>query len=174
MAQNYTSANTSINKNKLPAVYGKAHFSAKNVLDYGCGAYTEHIRQYVESMNKIYLPYDPYNQSIDEALDTRDKIQLLLANGCPIDVVCSNVLNVIDDEEEINGIAKTIMDIIMQTGGFGFVTVYEGDRSGVGRATGRDQYQRNEPLKSYLRLFDGNPNVSAKVEKGMIVVRMNS
>lgn len=168
MAQTYTSASTSINRNKLPAVYGKAHFSAKNVLDYGCGAYTEHIRQYVESMNKIYLPYDPYNQSIDEALDTRDKIHLLLANGCPIDIVCSNVLNVIDDEEEINGIAKTIMDIIMQTGGYGFVTVYEGNRSGVGRATGKDQYQRNEPLKSYLKYFSGHIRVRAKVKNGMI------
>ena len=168
MSQTYTSASTSINRTKLPAVYKKAHFLSKNILDYGCGAYTKHIRQYVESMGKIYLPYDPYNQYIDEALDTRDKIHLLLANECPIDVVCSNVLNVIDDDEEIKGIAKTIMDIIMRAGGFGFITVYEGDKSGIGRQTGKDQYQRNEPLKSYLKYFSGHIKVRASIRNGMI------
>lgn len=168
MSQTYTSASTSINRTKLPAVYKKAHFLSKNILDYGCGQYTKHIEEHVKSLNKIYLPYDPYNQSIDEAISTREKLDLLLANNCPVDVVCSNVLNVIDDEEEIQRIANVIMDIIMRTGGFGFVTVYDGNKTGVGRVTGKDQYQRNEPLKSYLKYFSGHIKVRASIRNGMI------
>lgn len=168
MSQTYTSAGTSINRTKLPAVYKKAHFYSKNILDYGCGQYTKHIEEHVKSLNKIYLPYDPYNQPVQEQIATDEKLNLLLANECPIDVVCSNVLNVIDDDEEINGIAKTIMDIIMRTGGFGFITVYEGDKSGIGRQTGKDQYQRNEPLKNYLKYFNGHIKVRASIRNGMI------
>lgn len=167
MSQTYTSAGTSINRTKLPAVYKKAHFGAKNILDYGCGQYIDHIEEYVKSLDKIYLPYDPYNQPVQEQIDTECKLELLLANGCPIDVVCSNVLNVIDDEREIQLIAKRIMEIIRRTGGFGFVTVYEGNRSSKGRATGKDQYQRNEPLRSYLKYFK-HPIVRALISNGMI------
>ena len=171
MAQTYTSKATSINRSKLPAVYRKATLTARNVFDYGCGRYTEHIRQYVESLGKRYFPYDPYNQPPMDNAETDELVTMLLDNYVPVDMVCSNVLNVIDDEDEIRYIANGATSVVVKGGGTAYFTVYEGDRSGVGRRTGEDQYQRNEPLKSYLRFFDGNPKVSVKVEKGMIVVR---
>ena len=60
--QTFTSSATSINRTKLPAVYGKANLSAQLVFDYGCGKYTDHIEKHVRSLHKVYLPYDPYNQ----------------------------------------------------------------------------------------------------------------
>lgn len=170
MAQNYTSANTSINKNKLPAVYRKAILTAQNVFDFGCGRYTKPIREYVESLGKQYFPYDPYNQSFADNAESDELVALLLKNAVPVDVVCSNVLNVIDDEDEIRYITAGIMNVVRKGGGKAYFTVYEGDRSGVGRATGEDQYQRNERLKDYLRFFPADPDVYARTYKGMIIV----
>ena len=172
MAQTYTSASTSINKAKLPAVYRKVSFRGRTVLDYGCGKYIEHIIKHLLGEDcASYLPYDPYNQSPMDNATTDEIVTQLLDNGIPVDMVCSNVLNVIDDDNVIRDIVSRIEEVVTISNGTAFITVYEGDRSGTGRKTGRDQYQRNEPLKSYLRFFDGNPKVSVKVEKGMIVVR---
>ena len=48
-----------------------------------------------------------------------------------------------------------------------YIGVYEGDKSGIGKQTGKDSYQRNEKLESYLptiqKVF---PN--AKIHKGII------
>lgn len=170
MAQTYTSRATSINRKKLPAVYSKAELNARNVFDYGCGSYVEHIRQYVESLGKRYFPYDPYNQPPMDNAETDELVTMLLDNGVPVDVVCSNVLNVIDDEDEIRYITDGISNVVRKGGGTAYFTVYEGDRSGVGRATGEDQYQRNERLKDYLRFFTSN-EVCTNVHNGMIIVR---
>ena len=163
--QTYTSKATSINQKKLPAVFRKASFGSRIIFDYGCGKYTDHIRQYLFG-KYVYLPYDPYNQS--ESCNKVSRIFLKLAseNGDPVDVVCSNVLNVIDDLDTIQEIADEIESITAATGGTGFVTVYEGNRSGIGKRTGTDQYQRNEPLRSYLKYFR-----NATIKNGMIVIK---
>ena len=170
MAQTYTSKATSINRSKLPAVYNKAIFSAPFVFDYGCGKYTDHIRQHLNGQGRELFPYDPYNQPKEINDESLQRMNLCSLTNIPVDVVCSNVLNVIDSEYEIETIAQNIMNIVTITNGFGFVTVYEGDRSGIGRATGTDQYQRNEPLKSYLKYFSGNPKARVTIKKGMIFI----
>ena len=83
----------------------------------------------------------------------------------PVDVICSNVLNVIDDDDEIQKIARHIEQITTASGGRAFITVYEGNRSGIGKQTGPDQFQRNAPLRSYLRFFR-----NATIHNGMIIV----
>ena len=88
------------------------------------------------------------------------------ALGEQIDVVCSNVLNVIDDDTVIRSIAEQIERIVSRSGGTGYVTVYEGNRSGTGKQTGADQWQRNEPLRNYLRFFR-----NATIRNGMIIVK---
>ena len=165
MAQTFTSAATSINSTRLPAVYGKATLSAPLVFDYGCGKYTDHIEAYVRSLRKTYLPYDPYNKTDKENADSVTLVCNAMHLHYPVSVVCSNVLNVIDDDDTIRKIAHHIEEIVTATGGTGYVTVYEGNRSGIGRRTGSDQYQRNEPLRSYLRHFS-----NATIKNGMIVV----
>ena len=164
MAQTYTSAGTSINSGRLPAVYRKIPYGAGMViLDIGCGKYTDHIRSAIGQTE--YLPYDPYNQPDDVNNDTLSRLTHAIRSGIPVDVVCSNVLNVIDDEATLWEITGWIQHIIRGTGGTGYVTVYEGNRSGAGRQTGPDQYQRNQPLRDYLKYFR-----NATIKKGMIVV----
>lgn len=161
--QTYTSKATSINSARLPAVYGKAKLTAPYVLDYGCGKYTDHIRNALP--DKVYLPFDPYNQPDDVNCHSMMTVSTASSLDEQVDVICSNVLNVIDDDGTVRFIADQIEYIAERTGGTAYITVYEGDRSGIGRQTGKDQYQRNEPLRSYLRFFR-----NATVKNGMIVV----
>ena len=164
--QKYTSSATSINRSKLPAVYGKATFSATMIMDYGCGKYIDHIREHVHSLHKAYLPYDPYNQSDDENASTATLVCNAMYLHFPVDVVCSNVLNVIDDDDTVRKIARHLEEITTATGGTAYVTVYEGNRSGTGKQTGKDQYQRNALLRDYLRFFH-----NATIQNSMIIVK---
>ena len=169
MAQSFTSSATSINKERLPAVYRKASLSARIVMDYGSGKYTDHIKQYVNEQHRTYLPYDPYNQPDDRNAATATLVCNAMYLHFPVDVICSNVLNVIDDDDTVRKIARHIEEITTMSGGTAFVTVYEGDKSSQGRQTGKDQYQRNEPLRNYLRFF-----TNATIKNGMIVVSQNA
>ena len=163
--QKFTSANTSINSTKLPKVYRKVPLKGA-VLDYGCGKYVDHIRHHLYENDGWLLPYDPYNQSNEVNFDTMRKLKKIMENGEHLNIVCSNVLNVIDDDEMVQMIADRIQQWINETDGTAYITVYEGNKSGVGRQTGKDQYQRNEPLVFYRRFFK-----NAGIEKKMIVVR---
>lgn len=164
MAQTFTSAATSINSGRLPAVYKRIPIRAGEILfDLGCGKYTNHIRAALPGIK--YLPYDPYNQSEEVNNGSLAELVHAIRSGIPVNVVCSNVLNVIDDDATIWDTAGWLSEIIRATGCTGYVTVYEGDRSGTGRQTGIDQYQRNEPLRNYLRFFPG-----AVIKRGMIVI----
>ena len=164
--QTFTSSATSINRSKLPAVYGKTCFSACFVLDYGCGKFTDHIRDCLRRQGCVLLPFDPYNQPVHVNLVSMNLVDRCKKEHVPVDVVCSNVLNVIDSDGEASRICHYIEQVVGDTGGTAYVTVYEGDRSGVGRQTGRDQYQRNEPLREYLRFFH-----NATIRNGMIIVK---
>ena len=164
--QAFTSSSTSVNRSKLPAVYGKADLSAPLVFDYGCGKYTDHIEQHVKSLRKVYLPYDPYNQTDDVNKFSVTLVINAMHIRYPVDVICSNVLNVIDSDGEVSRICHHIEEIATTTGGTAYVTVYEGDRSGTGRQTGKDQYQRNAPLRDYLRFFH-----NATIKNNMIIIK---
>ena len=164
--QTFTSSATSINRSKLPAVYRRAKLTAPAVLDYGCGKYTDHIWQYV---NRSYYPYDPYNQPDEVNASTMRNVQRHVSEHIPLDVVCSNVLNVIDDDDEIQRIVRNIEEIVRLTGGHAFFTVYEGDRSEIGKKTGKDQYQRNDVLSSYIRFF----TLSVTIKNNMIIIGGN-
>lgn len=163
--QKFTSSATSINRSKLPAIYGKVKSFAPCVLDYGCGKYIDHIAEHLYRNGSILCPYDPFNQPLESNLDALDNIRWHILHAVPLDVVCSNVLNVIDSDGEVRRIANDIEKIARTTGGHAYITVYEGDRSGIGRQTGKDQYQRNEPLRSYLRYFR-----NGIIRNGMIIV----
>ena len=159
MTQTYTSANTSINSTKLPTIYNKINWhqailTNETIMDYGCGKFNN-AKDFVEGMGFKWLGYDKFNRSYGENIKFVD---YLLGRAADI-MVCSNVLNVIDNEEEIARIAR----IICNYSNHYFVTVYEGDKSGKGRVTKNDCYQRNESIKEYLKYF---PN--AVVYKGVI------
>ena len=162
--QKFSSRGTSINSAKLPKVYSKVSFFPTDiVLDYGCGKFTSHIRDYLGNVE--YLPFDPFNQTNGVNANSLSKVRRALTAHEPVYVVCSNVLNVIDDDETVQKISSRIEYIVTATGGRAFITVYEGNKTGIGKQTGKDQYQRNEKLGEYTKFFK-----NAVVYNGMIVV----
>lgn len=166
MKQTYTSRDTSVNTTRLPRAFSAAapFPHGRLVFDYGCGKQTDHIRAAFPGI--VYVPYDPFNQPAEVNSASLYYVRCAMRARLPVTVISSNVLNVIDSDDAVLDIARTIRQIVTGTGGVGYVTVYEGDRSGVGRQTGPDQYQRNQPLAAYLPLFPG-----ARIRRGMIEVR---
>ena len=164
-----TSKNTSVNSKKLPAIYNRLNWDALRehwskltkfnrtpiVLDFGCGRYTDHIEHFLATKGFIYKGYDPFWKSYKENYDA-------LSSEAYI-VICSNVLNVILDEETFNNIQRYIRDFSflaplgktwVKEPSFYFITVYEGDKSGIGYITKPDCFQRNETLDNYIFRYE--------------------
>lgn len=167
MAQRYTSKDTSVNTGKLPFLFshlesliGKAEKPDHYILDIGCGKETAHIREKVKSLGWGYIGYDPYNQDEDEQGVARLAMALF-----PISIATlSNVVNVIDDDQAMldairMGIYNTASHTVL-------VTIYEGDRTGIGRVTKRDCYQRNMKRKDYLPLFKSAGLYAMRIPNG--------
>lgn len=135
MGQKYTSANTSINSTKLPAIYGKVkelNNSTMSVIDYGCGKYLE---SYKAKVNCQLFGYDPYNHPIRSALNRRYDV-----------AICSNVLNVIRERS----IRDLVLKELRRLAPLVYITVYEGNKSGVGKVTKKDCWQENRKLPDYI------------------------
>lgn len=130
--QKYSSKDTSINKG-LPAIYrlvGKKIKETDRVIDYGCGKY----------FDEYHLPgnfsgYDPYNRNKEELLNTTYDVAL-----------CSNVLNVIMEDSIRRDLLMKLKTLAEKI----FITVYEGDKSGVGCVSKDDCYQLNRKKRDYL------------------------
>lgn len=141
MTQTYTSAATSINSVKLPVVYRRIDIQpGDEILDYGCGRYVDHIREYVHERLGMWDGYDPFNYPTDIPEDFRYDT-----------VVCSNVLNVIDSDSVLHEIVGELARRLRKTGTC-YISIYEGDKTGNGRPTKADCYQRNERTREYLPL----------------------
>ena len=94
--QNYTSANTSINSTKVPAVFKKVKWvpGTYNV-DLGGGKY-DTATEYLNTLGVSNLIIDPYNRSEAHNDMMVDLIDIIGgADTCTL----SNVLNVINDRE---------------------------------------------------------------------------
>lgn len=139
--QKYTSKNTSANHKKVPYVVNHIDwkaFAGGRCLDYDSGKLNPETF-YIISGNEVhYLPYDPY--WLDEK--TNNKAMSLY----PTVVICSNLLNVIDSDEEV----KRIHDYIRGLKVPYFIRIYSGDKSGIGRETKKDCWQRNQIAENYL------------------------
>lgn len=190
--QKHSSANTSINTKRLPAVYNKVDWSRYTnsvddyyVVDIGCGRMeTQTLIDNYLKQNKIrhFFPYDPYQFNIVATENAKNIIENNTINKV---VVCSNVLNVVDSEEALATVIAYLCDAIVTVtkepdGVYRmnpcYITVYEGDGSGIGRETKQDCWQRNEKLKSYLPKFNnyikqkyGHNSDFFKIKYGMIV-----
>jgi len=131
--QRYTSADTSINSSKLPAVYKKTAkmiSATDTVIDYGCG---KHFDTY--GLDDRFTGYDPFNYDHPEALEKHYDVAFL-----------SNVLNVIAESEVRAEILRTLQTLANRV----YITVYEGNKSGIGKVTKRDCYQLNRRLCDYI------------------------
>lgn len=144
--QNYTSKNTSVNTTRVPAVYNKVCWDklpvGARVLDWGCGKDTTLTSQMLEQHGLIHVGYDPNWKTEDDNNVAESSLGKVDA------FVCSNVLNVIDDDN----IVRDICSKAAQHKYF-FIYVYEGDRSGVAKCSKTDCYQRNAKSKSYIQYF---------------------
>lgn len=159
MSQNFTSKMTSINTKKLPAIYKKldwrklvednflANRGCLKIVDWGCGRETDHIRKFLDSVVPFqeyeYHPYDPY------WLSEKDNAKALII--VPDIYICSNVLNVIDDDRTMNSIHDRFLEYKNRLGTKFFITVYEGDKSGISQESKSDCWQRNQTIDFYMR-----------------------
>lgn len=139
--QEFTSANTSINSTKAPAIYNNkvAQSIMKNrrVIDLGGGQYDTGIKA-GERLGATVSVYDPYNRSPEHNAE-------VLSGSYDVAVI-SNVLNVIKEREvrsELLKLASSKADTIL-------ITVYAGNGSGVGKQSQKDCWQENRRLESYM------------------------
>lgn len=135
MKQKYTSKDTSINGTKLPRIYHADIPAGATVLDYGCGKYVDHLQKKAKERGWIWQGYDPFNYNT------------AIINANIRYVICSNVLNVIAEDEVVNDVINICMMLCSDASVF---TIYERKGDGVGCRTGEDQWQRNEKIEAYI------------------------
>ena len=146
--QKYNSAITSINSSKLPALFSKVKFEPDTInLDYGGGKF-DNVADYLSSKyNCTNLVYDKYNR---DSSHNSEVLKQVRENGGADTVTCSNVLNVIAEPEVRQEVIKDLKRYL-KPGGTCYITVYEGNASGTGKANDKRQsYQTNMKLDDYI------------------------
>lgn len=149
--QRYSSANTSINSSKLPKIYGiiADKIKGKSAIDYGCGKYFDNY-----GLENV-VGYDPYNRPDTSALESNYDV-----------AICSNVLNVIAEREE----RIAVLNQLKRLAPVSYITVYEGNRSGVGQPTKADCFQLNWSRGNYLpELVEVFGEGNVKFSKGAFI-----
>ncbi|HDN27435.1 MAG TPA: hypothetical protein ENG03_10135 [Thioploca sp.] len=112
----------------------------KTVLDIGGGKYDTN-KIYATGLGvKLYV-YDKFNRS--EAENAQ-------ALACDPDViVCNNVLNVIDDGQAMRNLIAFCASYEVSC----YFTVYEGNKSGIGRPSKKECWQRNWKTADYVPIL---------------------
>lgn len=143
--QEKTSAATSINSKKLPVLYGKVDFEPNTVnLDIGGGKF-DNVTEYLAQKGVKNYIYDPYNRSAEHNAMAASMTE----EGKSDTVTISNVLNVIDSLDGRKQVLENAVDAVKPNGTV-YITVYEGNGSGVAKNTGLDQFQLNRKTRDYL------------------------
>lgn len=144
--QEFNSSDTSINSGKLPTVYNKLEFiNGCTVLNYGGGKFDNTIKFGLEN-GFTDLIFDPFNRTPQwnsEIVKTVNKTGVDLA-------ILSNVLNVIK-ESSVRGFVLEVLANTLDKNKPLFITVYEGNRTGIGKQTSKSAWQENRKLKEYMR-----------------------
>lgn len=164
--QEFTSKDTARgNSNKVPAVFKRISFKPGTInLDYGGGP-EEHATEYLADQDVTNLVYDKYNRSDDH---NKEIIKQIRANGGADTAVCSNVLNVIKEPEERLNVIRNIKRLL-KPNGVAYFYIYDGNKSGEGRQTGKDSYQLNRKLVEYMDEIQQIFSNVKPPKKGMIV-----
>lgn len=143
--QKYSSAKTSINSSKLPAIFSLVKFEPNTInLDFGGGKF-DNATEALAQKDVTNLIYDPFNRTREHNTNV---ISTIRQNGGADTVTCSNVLNVIA-EEEVRLSVLTNIKKLLRRGGVAYFTVYEGNGEGVGKETSAG-YQLNRKTADYL------------------------
>ena len=105
------------------------------------------IENFLKEKNINYFPFDTYNLPAEQ---NRKSFNSKFLSKI---FICSNVLNVIEEDNIVQTIIYRILQDTKTFGGSYFFKIYEGDKSGMGKQTGVDQYQKNLKTKDYLTRF---------------------
>lgn len=150
--QQYSSERTSINSGKVPQAFttyqDKIGFVPRSlILDYGGGKFDTAV-EYMARYGSKVLIYDKYNRTAEH----NKMVMTAVRHRKPDYIVCCNVLNVIQE----NNVVELVVRTIKRLSGANTVVIFkihEGDGSGHGRPTGPTQYQRNQKTDAYLPLI---------------------
>ena len=163
--QEFTSANTSINSARLPAIFnmGGVHFNPDTInLDYGGGKF-DNATDELASKGVTNLVYDPYNRS---ASHNSEVIKTIKEHGGADTATCSNVLNVIKEPAARTVVIKNIYKLL-KPDGVAYFTVYEGTGKGDEGPT-KAGYQLNKKTADYVEEISSVfPSVS---RRGKLIV----
>lgn len=147
--QAITSADTSINSSKLPVLFTEAGrkglFKDGTVnLDIGGGRFNN-ATEYLQGLGVTSYVYDPYNRTAEYNANSASKTE----NHQSDTVTISNVLNVIAEEDARGDVYRNAIDALKPNGS-AYITVYEGDGTGIGRETSKG-YQLNQKTADYVK-----------------------
>ena len=169
--QELTSAGTSINSGKLPSVFNKVLKSNKvgwiqggKNFDIGGGSF-DNMTQALKEQEVDNHIYDPFNRDANFNADSITQA----AKGQSDTATISNVLNVIKEPENQLKAIKQAHNALKEDGKL-FITVYEGNKTGVGASPPKkpDQFQQNKKLAEYLPMVK-QVFPEAEIHNGMIV-----
>ena len=165
--QEYDSAATSINSNKLPAIYKMVNFNEGDIIvDFGGGKFDNAV-EYIRDKGATLCVYDPYNRSAEH---NREVLRILRENGGADAAVNSNVLNVIKEPEARKNVLENIARIT-KPGAPIYITVYEGKGNGQEGPT-KSGYQLNRKTADYLEeIQEVFPDAT---RKGKLITAHNS
>jgi hypothetical protein len=165
--QKYTSANTSINKTKTAEAFTK--LLKKNVfkkgsvnLDIGGGRFDNANDLLKDKAGAKNIVYDPFNRTKAH----NAKVAKQVSGGKVDTVTINNTLNVIEDTPNQIRVLEQAKDAVKADGKV-YISVYQGDKSGVGRTTSKDSFQQMKPLADYLETVQ-KVFPDAKIVNGMI------
>jgi hypothetical protein len=138
-------------------------FKSGNInLDYGGGKY-DLITNSLSLLGVTNLVFDPFNRPAE--MNVNIQTSLMIEKGADT-CTMSNVLNVIR-ESEFRHRALVNARHMMNNGAKIYITVHDGDRSGVGKETAKG-WQENRATKTYLeevqKVFPG-----ASIKKNVII-----
>ena len=154
MAQLRSSSNTSINSRLMPRFFKIAiekKLINKNTVnfDYGSGKYNN-VNEFLLENSIINLQYDPFNKDFNTNCNS---IKYALQFGLDY-ITCNNVLNVIDNDNELINIVNDIYTLSSIKNSIVFFTIYEGDKSGIGKETQNSKsWQRNQKKDDYIKII---------------------
>ena len=164
--QEFSSAATSINSAKLPAIYNMVEFRPGDVVvDFGGGKFDNAVN-YLKDKYVTLLVYDPYNRSAEH---NKEVLRILKEHGGADAAINSNVLNVIKEPEAREAVLKNIKKITKR-GAPVYITVYEGKGDGAEGPT-KSGYQLNRKTGDYM---DEVGKVFSNVKrKGKLITAIN-
>ena len=164
--QEFDSAATSINSNKLPAVYNMVDFTpGEVVIDFGGGKFDNAVN-YLKDKDVTLLVYDPYNRSAEH---NKEVLRVIRENGGADAAINSNVLNVIKEPEARQQVLRNIKKLV-KPGAPIYITVYEGSGKGNEGPT-KSGYQLNRKTADYM---DEIGQVFSNVKrKGKLITAIN-